>query len=68
MKFFHWADSKIKKLNLLDIGLIEWSSVAFGILLVILIPNLAEINIWWIVMVIILLAIKPAYKVFLQKE
>ncbi len=32
-----------------------------------LIPSLIEINIWWIVAVVILLAVKPLYTVFKKK-
>jgi hypothetical protein len=31
-----------------------------------LIPSLIEINIWWIVAVVILLAIKPTYKAYIK--
>jgi len=61
MSFINWANSIVKKFTIIDVFLIELSSLAFGILLVALIPSLMEINIWWIITVIILLAIKPLY-------
>lgn len=64
MSFGTWTDSKIKKLSWVDVALVKLSCVAFGVMLVALIPSLVEINVWWIVAVAILLAIKPAYKVF----
>lgn len=61
MNFINWANSIVKKFTIIDVFLIELSSLAFGILLVALVPSLMEINIWWIVAVVILLAIKPLY-------
>jgi uncharacterized membrane protein YdbT with pleckstrin-like domain len=64
MSFRTWADSKVKKLNWADVALVKLSCIAFGIMLAALIPSLIEINIWWIVAVVILLAIKPTYKAY----
>lgn len=64
MSFGTWTDSKIKKLSWVDVALVKLSCVAFGVMLVALIPSLVEINVWWIIAVAILLAIKPAYKIF----
>jgi len=64
MGFRTWTDSKIKKLSWVDVALVKLSCVAFGVMLVALIPSLVEINVWWIIAVAILLAIKPAYKIF----
>ena len=61
-------DSKVKKMDWLDIGLVKFSCIAFGILLAILIPKLTEISIWLIVAVIIILAMRPGYRVYLKKE
>lgn len=62
MGFIHWANSIVKKFNIVDVFLIELSSLAFGVLLAVLIPSLLEINVWWIALAVIILAIKPTYK------
>ena len=67
MSFKSFLDSKVNKLDWLDIGLIKWSCVAFGVLLVILIPGLASINTWWVVAIAILLAIRPGYRAYFKK-
>ncbi|MDP2967340.1 MAG: hypothetical protein Q8N87_02950 [bacterium] len=64
MSFKSWLDLKMKKLDWLDMALVKFSCIAFGILLVMLIPGLAAINVWWIVAVVILLAIRPTYRGF----
>lgn len=63
MSFGSWLNLKVKELDWLDIALVKLSCVAFGVLLVVLIPKLVEINVWWIVAVVILLAERPAYRV-----
>ncbi len=64
MKLSSILDSKIKKMDWLDVGLIKWSCIAFGVMLVILFPGLSEINIWWVITVIIILALRPLYRVY----
>jgi len=67
MSISSFLDSKIKKMDWLDIGLVKWSCIAFGVLLVILFPGLLEINAWLVVAVVIILAIRPFYRVYLKK-
>ncbi len=59
-----WKEKVWRKLSFMDYILLKLSCVAFGVLLVALIPALIEINVWWIVAVFVLLAIKPLYTVF----
>jgi hypothetical protein len=66
LKFY--LDSKIKKMDWLDIGLIKFSCIAFGLLLAILIPKLTEISVWWFVALVIILAIRPGYRVYIKKD
>lgn len=61
MSFIKWANSIVKKFTIIDLFLVELSSLAFGVLLVVLIPSLAEINTLWIIAIVILLAMKPLY-------
>ncbi len=61
-------DSKVKKMDWLDVGLIKWSCIGFGLLLAILIPWLTEMNIWWIIIIIIVLAMRPLYRVYIKKS
>lgn len=62
MGFLIWANSIVKKFTIVDVFFIELSSLAFGVLLAALIPSLLDINVWWIVIAVILLALKPTYK------
>lgn len=64
MSLASYTDEKLKKLSWIDMGLIKIACFAFGVLLVRFIPGLMKINIWWIVAVWILLAIKPLYSFF----
>ena len=66
MSFKSFLDAKIQKMDWLDVGLVKLSCIAFGILLAILIPGLVAINIWWFVAVVIILGIRPFYRVYLR--
>jgi len=59
-----WKEKFWKRASLADYILVKLSCIAFGVMLAALIPKLIEINVWWIIAVVILLAIKPLYTVF----
>lgn len=61
-----WSNEKIKKMDCLDMALIKFSCIAFGLLLAILIPGLREVGFWWLVVIIVLLALRPFYRVYLR--
>jgi hypothetical protein len=51
----------------LDIGLIKWSCIAFGIIIAIIFPAITEINVWWYVVISFALAIRPIYRAYFKK-
>ena len=59
--------SKVKQLDWIDIGLIKWSCIAFGILIAMLFPEILDINIWLIVAIIVVLTLRPTYRVYIKK-
>mgnify|MGYP006285711775 CR=1 FL=1 len=61
MGFVDWANKVVKKFTITDIFLIELSSLVLGVLLVVLVPSLTDINIWWLVAAVVVLAAKPLY-------
>ncbi len=66
MSFTSFFDSKVQKMDWLDIGLVKWSCIAFGIIIAMLIPALTEISIWWFVAAVVILGARPFYKVYLK--
>jgi hypothetical protein len=64
MSIFSWANSRIKKLNWLDLGCIKLTCIVVGVLLAVLIPSLIKVDVWLLVAVAVILALKPALKVF----
>lgn len=59
--------SKVKQLDWIDIGLIKWSCIAFGILIAMLFPEILNINIWLIVAIIVVLALRPTYRAHIKR-
>jgi len=59
--------SKVKQLDWIDIGLIKWSCIAFGILIAMLFPEILSINICLIVAIIVVLALRPTYRAYIKK-
>ena len=64
MSLLTWADSKVKILNWSDIALVKLCCIVIGLIFAILIPSLVDIKVYWYILVAIILAIKPKYKVF----
>jgi hypothetical protein len=64
MSLASYTDKKLKKLDWMDISLIKMACFAFGVLLVRLIPGLMEVNIWLIIAVWLILAVKPIFQFF----
>ncbi len=66
MNFKSFLDSKVQKMDWLDVGLVKWSCIAFGIMIATLIPAITEISVWWFVAVFIIFAIRPFYRAYLK--
>jgi len=60
--------SKTKKLDVWDMALIKWSCIAFGVLLVIIFPVLTTINIWWLIVLVVILMVRPLYRTYFKEE
>ncbi len=67
MSFSSWAETKVRKMDFWDIGLVKWSCVAFGVALAILFPVLREVNVWYWVALVVLLGVRPVYRVYRRK-
>lgn len=64
MNFLSWANEKNKKLDWFDMVLTKISCFAFGVILVKFIPGLIEVNIWLIVAIWLIFAVRPLYRFF----
>ena len=59
--------SKVKKLDWIDIGLIKWSCIAFGILIAMFFPEVLNTDIWLLIAIIVILAARPVYRAYFKK-
>jgi hypothetical protein len=64
--FENWNE-RIKKMTVVDIGLVKWTAFFFAIIIVKLFPQLLKID--YAVLIILTLAcgIKPAYKFWIKR-
>jgi len=67
MGFWKNVDEKIKKMTVMDIGLVKWSVFFFTIIIVKFFPQLSKIN--YVVLVVLMLACgaRPFYKIWIKK-
>jgi len=64
MSFSTWVNSKVRKLNWTDYGLVKLSVVAFALMLAKLWEPLLSLDWYWYAAIFILAAILPMSKVF----
>ena len=67
MDIKNFFDAKVSKMDWLDVGMIKWSCIAFGVAIAMLFPQITEIDIRWFVGAFIILAIRPFYRVYIKR-
>ena len=55
-------DKRVKNLDTLDIGLIKWSVLVGGVIIIKLFPQLIDINYLVLIVALAVLAIRPVYR------
>lgn len=64
MSIFSWMDSRIHKLRWFDISLIRIASFTFALMLAKLWSPLLSLEWYWYLLIAIVAAIRPVYRVF----
>ena len=59
---------RVKKLSIIDLKLIKYGTVFATLIIVKLIPQIMNVNIWWFVGLFILCFIKPVYVFWIKGE
>ena len=67
MNFKKWMNSKVKKLDWIDISLTKLSVVAFTLFLTKLWKPLLSLNWYYYAIIFVLVAIRPMYRVYFKK-
>jgi len=68
MSFFQWANRKVRKLTFFDVKLLPLLGICLGLIIVKLVPGVLEVNIWWFVVIGILILSRVYYVVFFSSE
>jgi hypothetical protein len=66
MGFKYWADSKVKRLDWIDMALVKLSSICLGVLLAVLIPSLTGFRTGLLIAFIVILAVRPLYRAYVR--
>lgn len=64
MSYMDWANSKMKKLDVIDIKLIKIYTAAFVLMVAALWPPIASLNWYWYLIIALIAMIRPLKKVF----
>lgn len=67
MVFLENMSKRAKKFSIIDIKLAQWAAMFVVLIVVKLIPQIMDINIWWFVVLLVICAIKPLYVFWIKK-
>lgn len=67
MGFWKNMDEKVKKMTVMDIGLVKWSVFFFTIIIVKLFPQLLKINYAVLIILVLVCSARPLYKFWIKK-
>ena len=67
MGFWKNMDEKVKRMTVMDIGLVKWSVFFFTIIIVKLFPQLLKINYVVLIILVIACGARPLYKFWIKK-
>jgi len=59
---------RIKKMDVMDIGLVKWSVLFFTIIIVKLFPQLLRINYSVLIVLVLVCGIRPLFKSWIKKQ
>ena len=67
MRILEHMNERVKKLSIFDIKLFQCTGIFAVLVLVKLIPEIMDINIWWFVGLLVLCAVKTVHVLFIKK-
>ena len=67
MRILEHMNERVKKLSIFDIKLFQCTGIFAVLVLVKLIPEIMDINIWWFVGLLVLCSIKTVHVLFIKK-
>ena len=68
MKIIAFFNGRVKRLNIFDIKLVQLCAMCVILILARLIPQILEINVGWLVILLVLCAIRPMYVFFFKRQ
>jgi len=67
MGILKYMNERVKKFSILDVKLAQGIGIFAAFILVKLMPEIMDINIWWFVVLLVICAIRPVYVFFIKK-
>jgi hypothetical protein len=64
MSMLEYFDSRAKRLGIIDTKLVQGAAIFFALVIVKLVPEILELNVWWFVGLCVACAIKPVFGFF----
>lgn len=61
MRMIQYFNGQVKKLNIFDLKLIQGSAMILALIIVKMVPQILAVNIWWLVGLLVLFLVRPAY-------
>ncbi len=66
MRILEFMNERVEKLSIFDIKLVQGAAMFVVLIIVKLIPQIMDINIWWFVILLVVCSIRPVYVFFIK--
>ncbi|MCK4237200.1 MAG: hypothetical protein KAX38_08780 [Candidatus Krumholzibacteria bacterium] len=67
MEILKYWDKRVKNFGIIDLKLVQGTTIFLALIVVKLIPDIMNVNIWWFVALFFICVIKPFYVFFIKK-
>lgn len=68
MKFYKWVEKGYAKLHWYDFGMVKLSAFLFGLLIAKIYPPILNLDWYWYLIFVVVVAYKPTYRFFYGKK
>jgi hypothetical protein len=67
MSLIRFFNNRVRRLTIWDIKLVQGCAMLIAVIIIKLIPDILRIDLGWLIVVIVLLALRPMYAFFFKR-
>jgi len=67
MSYFSFMNERVKRLSIIDVKLVQAAAIFVALIVVKLVPQIMQLNIFWFAALAVLFGLRPVYVFFCKK-